>query len=440
MELRFLEIGVDPDFGKRADSHQALPRDDVVAGVDVAAGDDAVDLGHHVAVAEIQLGFVEIAAGLQQLGLGQLERRHLRDDLREDVIDVSFRIALVEFFDQLFRLEIVGRRDESQGGDALQQFSRGLADGGERLVEIGGHVAQFAVLRLFGQSQADADLVDLLQRYSIGRLVLIDVLFADRPRLLLQIEGPLVVGVGAGELGHVGPQQGDLVVHVLDGALQLEACGTRLANHGANVVAGHVQIRFGDVVRCAFRIDRNLVWFSIEPYQRAALADAVVVIDQHADDLAWHAGGDERDMAVDVGIVRGDRIQGAVDVRKSVIISCRSDDQNGDRTDDRTATAGEVHALPPARPRRRLFVPLRRQMSQAAPRSTRCHWLTTQQLAPIANRRRLTARNWGPSFHRRRLIGDRPSSPFPESDQSIVHPFHAHPVPCARQRAASGMV
>ena len=37
-ELRFLEIGVDPDFGQRADRHQALARDDVVAGIHVRGG------------------------------------------------------------------------------------------------------------------------------------------------------------------------------------------------------------------------------------------------------------------------------------------------------------------------------------------------------------------------------------------------------------------
>ena len=43
-ELRLLEVGVDPDLGERADRHQALADLDVVAGVDVAPRDDAVDL------------------------------------------------------------------------------------------------------------------------------------------------------------------------------------------------------------------------------------------------------------------------------------------------------------------------------------------------------------------------------------------------------------
>ena len=49
---------------ERADGHQALPHGDVVAGVDVAAGDHAVDLADDVAVAEVQLGLGEVALGL----------------------------------------------------------------------------------------------------------------------------------------------------------------------------------------------------------------------------------------------------------------------------------------------------------------------------------------------------------------------------------------
>ena len=74
-QLRFLEIGVDPDFGERADGHQALPGLHVVARVHVAPRDHAADLGKDVAVAQIQFGLVEIGLGLFQLGLGLLDGR-----------------------------------------------------------------------------------------------------------------------------------------------------------------------------------------------------------------------------------------------------------------------------------------------------------------------------------------------------------------------------
>jgi hypothetical protein len=72
-ELRLLEVGLDPDLGHRADRHQALADGDVVAGVDVAAGDHAVDFADHVGVAEVQFGLLQVAARLQDLGLGLLD-------------------------------------------------------------------------------------------------------------------------------------------------------------------------------------------------------------------------------------------------------------------------------------------------------------------------------------------------------------------------------
>ena len=49
------------------DRHQALPDLDVVAGIDVAAGHDAVDVAGDVAVAQVQLRLFQVARGLQQL-------------------------------------------------------------------------------------------------------------------------------------------------------------------------------------------------------------------------------------------------------------------------------------------------------------------------------------------------------------------------------------
>ena len=65
--MRFLEVGVDPDLRERADGHQALPGLHIVAGVDVAAGHQAVDVADDVAVAEVQLGLIQIVLGLSSL-------------------------------------------------------------------------------------------------------------------------------------------------------------------------------------------------------------------------------------------------------------------------------------------------------------------------------------------------------------------------------------
>ena len=52
-QLHLLEIRIDPDFRERADRHQALPRLDVVAGVDAAAGYHTVNFARDIAVAEV---------------------------------------------------------------------------------------------------------------------------------------------------------------------------------------------------------------------------------------------------------------------------------------------------------------------------------------------------------------------------------------------------
>ena len=63
-ELRLLEVGIDPDLRERPDRQDALPRLDVIAGVDVAAGHHAIDLAGDVAIAEVQLRLGKVAPGL----------------------------------------------------------------------------------------------------------------------------------------------------------------------------------------------------------------------------------------------------------------------------------------------------------------------------------------------------------------------------------------
>ena len=109
-ELRLLEVGVDPDLGERADGHQALPRLDVVAGVDVAAGHHAVDLADDVAVAEVQLGLVEVAPGLEELGLGLLDRGRLGHEPLQDPIDVPLLVAADELVEGLLGRPVHGGR------------------------------------------------------------------------------------------------------------------------------------------------------------------------------------------------------------------------------------------------------------------------------------------------------------------------------------------
>ena len=115
-QLSLLEVGVDPDLGERADGHQALPGLDVVAGVDVAAGDHAVDLADDVAVAEVQLGLVQVALGLEELGLGLLDGRRVGNELGEDAVEVALGVLLVELLEGLLRGRVPRRRGDSRAG------------------------------------------------------------------------------------------------------------------------------------------------------------------------------------------------------------------------------------------------------------------------------------------------------------------------------------
>ena len=66
-KLGFLEIGVDPDFVERADRHQTLPGQNVVAWINIAACDDPIDFRNDAAIAKVQFRLVKIALGRMQV-------------------------------------------------------------------------------------------------------------------------------------------------------------------------------------------------------------------------------------------------------------------------------------------------------------------------------------------------------------------------------------
>ena len=82
-QLRFLEIGVDPDFVERADRHQTLPGQNIVAGIDIAAGDNTVNFRDDLTIAKVQFSLSEIAFGRFEFRLGLLDGRRPRHQLRQ---------------------------------------------------------------------------------------------------------------------------------------------------------------------------------------------------------------------------------------------------------------------------------------------------------------------------------------------------------------------
>ncbi len=352
-QLRLFEVGVDPDFRQRAHGHQALPGGDVVAGIDVAARDRAVDLRVDGAVAEVQFGLVQIGAGLVQLRLRIFYLRRVFGHLRQDGVDVTLGMALVEIGQQRLRREVERRGDNPQRGRGLLQGGHCLAHRGKILVQLGRHLGQVALLGLGLQSQTDANLVNLLQcqfdlrlGHEVGRFVRVDVLLADHARLLLQLDRPFVVRIGERELGlgrlprgDVGLQQRNLVVHVFNRVIHLEAGRPRCRDHRANVVLGDRQVRLGQVVGRALGIDNNLVRLRIQPHQHIPLADPVVVVHQHFQNVARHTRGDQSKVAVDVGVVGGDGVQGAIHNRDAKV--CGQGEHHDDDGDDDDAAPAD---------------------------------------------------------------------------------------------------
>ena len=160
-QLRFLEVGVDPDFVERANRHQVLADLDKVARIDVAPRDDAVDVRGDVAVTKIQFGLREIALGGFKFRLGLLHGRGIGREPGERGVDVAQFIELVE---HRFRT-LVERVHDAELRGTLNESRLRLEDGRKGLVEIGRHLAEIAApVRLRRQPQRDADLVDLGQR------------------------------------------------------------------------------------------------------------------------------------------------------------------------------------------------------------------------------------------------------------------------------------
>ena len=170
-QLSLLEIGIDPDLRDRADGHQALAGLNVVAGVDVAARHDAVDLAGDVAVAQIELGQHEVAAGLLELGLGLFDGRRVGNQGGINVVEIALGILLQEDLQGLLRGRVPRRGSVSEQGRAVDRLAERLTNGREVLIEVGRHLAQvMAPGRLGGKAQADAYRIDGLQGLIDGRL------------------------------------------------------------------------------------------------------------------------------------------------------------------------------------------------------------------------------------------------------------------------------
>ncbi len=343
-QLRFLEIRVDPDVLERADGHQALPDEDVVAGIHVAACDHPVDLRDDLAVAQIEVGLVEIALRLFHRHLRLLHRGRVLDHLGINAVDVALRVAPVEFGHGIPGRQVVGRGHDAELPGAVHQIGQSDADRGETLVEIGRHIVEALALRHRDrQAEAGPRFVDILQC-----LVDLRLGHVERGLLLLHVLGADRVGghqlLGAGEfrlsqherrLGLVPlrgalVQQRDLVVHQFDGVLQSEAFAAHLGHLRAHVGLGGDEIGFRGIDRRLLDVHLHLVRLGIEFDEQVAFLHTIIVVDQHARHLPTDAWRNESHVAIHISVVGRDRVQGMDHPRHAVEQRHRNKDQADD--------------------------------------------------------------------------------------------------------------
>ena len=125
-ELRLLEIGVDPNVGQRAQRHQLLSGKHFITWIHIPPRHNAVDVGDHIAIAEVQLRLTQIGARSSQLRACLDDIGSGLEELRNDGIEVARRIALVEISEHLVGRLLKRRRDTELRGGLLKARLCGL--------------------------------------------------------------------------------------------------------------------------------------------------------------------------------------------------------------------------------------------------------------------------------------------------------------------------
>ena len=278
---------------------RALPDLNIIAGIDIAAGDDAVDFSDDVAIAKVEFSLSEIALGGFEVGFGLLDGRRLRRQLRERAVDIAFGIGLFELLQHLLRSLVVGM-DNAQLSRALNQLRLRLQDRGKRLIEIGRHLVEIPAvfgLRPAGPRRHGFGCVrQRLGRRPPGRrqrclpLVILE-LAARRLRCdqLRRRSNSCCASVRSAlpfECGDPGMQQGDLVstssMACCNRQRRLLAC----ASMPRTVALAASRSAFA-VSTAAFFTATASEWLLVQFDKKIALAHAIIVIHQNLGNLPW---------------------------------------------------------------------------------------------------------------------------------------------------------
>ena len=264
----------------------------------------------------------EIAFGGLELGLGLLDVRRFRRQPSEGAIDVAL---FFERLDHLFR-RLLERMDDAQLSRALDQVRLRLEHGRKGLIEIGRNLAEISPLGLRRQTQRDTDLMDIGQRRDNvrarrqqSRLPPVVLRPGDIARHH-QLGGPIEIelsqrelGLALVESGDPGAQQGHLVVDVLIGVLQFPTLAPGVRFDAARPGRRHSQLCRRRIDGRLFDRDCDLKGLFVQLDEKVSLVHAVVVVDEDARYLASDACGHERDVTVDVCVIRRNRVERRLD-------------------------------------------------------------------------------------------------------------------------------
>ena len=248
-------------IGERANRHQALPDLDIVARINFAAGDDAVDLRVHRRAARSQPSLREIVPGGLELRLGLLDGRGVGRELGERAVDVAQFLELVE---HRFRTLVERVHDAELGGTLLRvppaprgrtRRSRrdraalcrahrplqGLALQLQRDPDLGG----------FGQGLGEFRASRRQFPPPLGRTphAASSPSATNSPRPIKLDLRQRQRGLALVNSGDPRVQQSDLAVDVLHGTLQVPAPAPRLGFDPAHRRGGRLQVRVRDVHR-----------------------------------------------------------------------------------------------------------------------------------------------------------------------------------------------
>ena len=210
-------------------------------------------------------------------------------------------------------------------GERLDQVRPGPARTAEiGLVEVGGDLGQ--VVALGGSAAGPGRPASHRPpggpgRRRLGHLDrsargLVEVLLADAPRSA-RAPCPAEVGLApvAGSpacscsVATSARRLATWVSTVLDGVLELPPLAAAWATRPRDLGLGGHQVRLGRADGGLLDRDLNPVRLLVELDQQVPLLDAVVVVHEDPGHLARHPGGHEGHVAVDVGVVGGDRVQ-----------------------------------------------------------------------------------------------------------------------------------